>query len=637
MNTAGIVPRSYALIFLCSICTQTVSAAVDEDQVYRDLLGKEQQIHVDPLASYQELQLLEADIADYSPRTRSVFYLRKAQAENFLYLFDEFAESIAFGATIDDAQVPQEIRTWYELYRCLVLQRDNKYQAASDCYQDVILRARRTRDARALVFALQELAYTESLNESFAQALDYLQEAHFHASRSKQKFLVGIVEETSGAVYGYLDDYENSIAHYQNALEIYQELGFRTYMAEAHYGLASTYRYWGKLDLALSHYKTFTDIFDNDENTHHRFLALYGLAMTYAAQGDCPRSLAAIEKTRGFSGLNDYRAELHKKQALCLAERGALAEARLALENARDLLDGIPELKGTTWQLELLQVEASILAAEHKHDQAYTLMQQFHEAYLKQYQAQASGRLSSLRTNMEGQRKDLEIEQLRQARLVDAIELEKQQRSNEIQKYITVIWIIIACTFVFFIFNQWRYTRKLMKLSFRDPLTKLYNRRYIFDLLNKLIAKAEIGKMHLTLILMDIDDFKHINDSHGHPLGDRVLCEMAQVCLDELRHNDSIGRIGGEEFLVILPREGEAQTLQIAERIRRAVEKAQVLSDKGNKIGFTVSIGIARLDADCMHANLLFKRADQALYQAKQQGKNRIVEYREDPEIDKLL
>jgi diguanylate cyclase (GGDEF)-like protein len=615
------------MVFLCFLWPQILFAVTVEEQLLLRLNEIEHQIHVDPLKSYQELLSFEADIQVHVPRVQSVFYLRKAQAENSLYLFEEFVDSITHGAAIADDELPLQVSIWYDIYQCIILQRDNMYQAASDCYKNVIRQARQQNNTKALVFALQEFAYAQSLNESYAVALDYLQEAHRLATDSKQPFLLGIVQESFGAVYGYLDDYENSIEHYQNALAIYEKLGFKTYMAEAIYGLASTYRYWGKWDLALSHYEKFQKIFSHYGDGQHRFLALYGKAMIYAVSGDCPRSLEVIDEAVSFSGLNDYRAELYKKQALCLVEMDAIPEARLALENARQLFDQMPELKGTTWQLELLQIQAVILASEGIFQKAFALMAQFHETYLKRYEEHASNRLSRMRITMEGHRKQLEIERLKKDKLLDAIELDSQQQKNEIQKYITVIWIVIACVFVFFIVLQRRTTQKFKKLSFRDPLTQLYNRRYIFNLLDSLIAKLQRGKTQLALILMDIDNFKQINDTYGHAAGDKVLCKLSEICLNELRHGDSVSRIGGEEFLIVLPRQIEEQTQMIAERLRQALEETYIVSDNNEKINFTVSVGIARLSEDCTDSNTLFNQVDQALYQAKEQGKNRIVEY----------
>jgi diguanylate cyclase len=186
---------------------------------------------------------------------------------------------------------------------------------------------------------------------------------------------------------------------------------------------------------------------------------------------------------------------------------------------------------------------------------------------------------------------------------------------------------VILLGFLLFIVYQRRITRDCKNLSYQDPLTQLYNRRFIFNLMDNLIARMPSGKGQLSIIMMDVDNFKHINDTYGHAMGDKVLCKMSAVCQKALRHGNDIGRIGGEEFLVVVPRENEQQTRLIAERLRIAIEKAHVMSDDNEEIRFTVSIGVAQLNKECIDTATLFKKADEALYRAKEEGKNRIVEY----------
>ena len=131
----------------------------------------------------------------------------------------------------------------------------------------------------------------------------------------------------------------------------------------------------------------------------------------------------------------------------------------------------------------------------------------------------------------------------------------------------------------------------------------------------------------MSVILMDVYNFKMINDVYGHSTGDQVLCRLAEICLQELRAGDSVGRIGGEEFMIVVPREAEEQTRMIAERLRQVIEKSCVINASNEVVRFTVSVGVSRLHPDCVDSAALFRQADAALYQAKRQGKNRIVEY----------
>jgi len=125
--------------------------------------------------------------------------------------------------------------------------------------------------------------------------------------------------------------------------------------------------------------------------------------------------------------------------------------------------------------------------------------------------------------------------------------------------------------------------------------------------------------------MLDIDHFKQVNDTYGHPVGDRVLQAVTLACLDALRQNDSLGRLGGEEFVALLPGTDAEGALLVAERLRRQVaEAATVLDEGGAELRVTVSLGIAMLEPGEASAGDLLQRADAALYRAKEAGRNRV-------------
>ena len=126
----------------------------------------------------------------------------------------------------------------------------------------------------------------------------------------------------------------------------------------------------------------------------------------------------------------------------------------------------------------------------------------------------------------------------------------------------------------------------------------------------------------MTLVLIDIDDFKKINDSYGHPAGDEVIRGVAQVGRDVFRQGDIFGRIGGEEFLCVLPRTSVIEATKIAQRFLALVASSTMVEGHQDKV--TVSIGIAEFSAQCQDVNQLYVNADQALYQAKHLGKNQV-------------
>ncbi len=156
-----------------------------------------------------------------------------------------------------------------------------------------------------------------------------------------------------------------------------------------------------------------------------------------------------------------------------------------------------------------------------------------------------------------------------------------------------------------------------------DELTGIANRRQCEDTLPAEIARAERFGTPLTLVIADLDDFKGINDRHGHAVGDDVLREFASVLKATVRETDLAGRWGGEEFLLLLPGAGAAGGAQLAERIRSAFAERSFLGSDGEVARVTCSFGVAQLQpAD--NGRELFAAADRALYQAKRKGKDRV-------------
>jgi len=162
------------------------------------------------------------------------------------------------------------------------------------------------------------------------------------------------------------------------------------------------------------------------------------------------------------------------------------------------------------------------------------------------------------------------------------------------------------------------------KLATIDPLTKLFNRRYFTEQADKEFIRAQRYKLSMTLISIDIDHFKSINDNYGHPAGDKVLVAVSKQLQDSLRQTDILARIGGEEFSILLPETSAEDAMVFAERIRAEQEKLRITGEWQGEITLSVSIGISGFQVDDEAFDVLFSRADKALYQAKKSGRNKV-------------
>jgi two-component system cell cycle response regulator len=170
-----------------------------------------------------------------------------------------------------------------------------------------------------------------------------------------------------------------------------------------------------------------------------------------------------------------------------------------------------------------------------------------------------------------------------------------------------------------------RTNHKLEHLAATDPLTGAANRREFFQRVEAEIARAKRGGAPFSLLALDLDHFKLINDSYGHQVGDEVLRGFVQKCLDAIRPYDGVARVGGEEFMVLLPRAALDAARSIAERVRGAVATEVFYTGTGRAVAVTVSVGVIEFGRDGDTIDTLLRVADERLYQAKHNGRNRVV------------
>ncbi len=189
---------------------------------------------------------------------------------------------------------------------------------------------------------------------------------------------------------------------------------------------------------------------------------------------------------------------------------------------------------------------------------------------------------------------------------------------------------ILICTPITYIMGRMSlalsHTQKdLRELAHTDPLTKLPNRRSFFDDAARSLEQCRITGVHATLLVIDADHFKELNDNYGHLVGDKALSNIADILRENFRHNDFLCRVGGEEFAVLLPDLDTDQAAPLAQRLLEAV-CASPLCENNAIIEYSVSCGIADTRSS-YDLPTLFKAADDAMYMAKKQGRNRIATF----------
>jgi len=208
--------------------------------------------------------------------------------------------------------------------------------------------------------------------------------------------------------------------------------------------------------------------------------------------------------------------------------------------------------------------------------------------------------------------------------------LTKEIRKNRVMiAILTGITVILIIAMIYFLI--WKLAKQLAvlygrleEMAITDELTKIFNRRHILERFEAEFQRMRRTKNPLSLIMLDLDYFKRINDTFGHPFGDYVLKTVADRIKVSIRDYDLLGRLGGEEFLVVSPYLSMEETVEVAKRIRTHI-KGEKIAGLGHEITITVSAGVATLREQDVNVNTLLSRVDSALYKAKQEGRDREV------------
>jgi diguanylate cyclase len=269
---------------------------------------------------------------------------------------------------------------------------------------------------------------------------------------------------------------------------------------------------------------------------------------------------------------------------------------------------------------------ATIYEQQGKAKKAFDSKRQYIDKYLAHLNEQKALRVQRLSEKYNIEKSHEENELLKQNNQIKQFELASAQAERMQQQLNIAVFIVVAIVFFLLLLRQFKIRRALKLLARTDNLTQLANRRTFFNSGSTYMAQASMVDKELSVLMLDIDNFKNINDTFGHDVGDKVICHVAALASETMRSRDFLARIGGEEFAAILPDANIEQARAIAEHIREKIQDTPWF-DPENHIEVTVSIGIACIDEVRDSFDDLLHAADMAMYQAKAQGRNQVCNY----------
>ncbi|GAB2677817.1 diguanylate cyclase [Aliiglaciecola aliphaticivorans] len=480
------------------------------------------------------------------------------------------------------------------------------------------------------------LSMYNGINDAYLQrytkATEALSEVNSIANENDWKVLSGLSLYYSGDVNYELKNYEQAEVFYQLSKQMFTEQTtiFRavSLMAEAQMIniVGDRKRAFFLLDNGIQIFAKMEDISS---------LAYAYLLKSYfhSKDGNDEEALTWIAESVTL------REELNNPVAIAnsyvhysslLQGNGFLERALVYGQKAADLAAQTDDLAG---QWDAFNQYGVILSEMGNYKKAFEYMSKSERALLAKARLDITSQSARLNSEFNLAQQQLENEFLDEKNSLLQTQLEQQRQLQERQNWIVfglMIFTVLVMLFLCIIFTLYR---KNKRLAILDNLTGLRNRRSILEVGEQAFTISRRYKQSLCVLMLDVDNFKLVNDNYGHAEGDRVLKFVASVCKEALRASDYVGRVGGEEFIFILPNSGEKEGIQLTKRLFQNIQANFPAADlKVNDVTF--SIGLAANLEQCSDFNELASFADMALYEAKAQGKNQVQTYTQDMQFN---
>jgi len=622
---------TFCLIFSCLFAAQDVNA--DENALNRDFLN-----FVERVETLQNTNVTDALVLLNSYST-SINELTIANQVKYYQVLSELhletsQYQLGLSATAQGLKlakhltVPTLLITELSYLRGFAFENLGNKESAVKNYLNGLEVAESLDEKKYIAEGLINLGAIYYLSEQYEQSLIMLNDALTIANTLNNEELKGSVNSELGILYAYMYQPKKAIKFYQASYEHFKKAGMELYALNSLQNIAANHMEANRYEQAIP---LLEEIIENgDKFSNNEVLAgvYIRMANSHVMKKE-PNNEAAYQylviAEQYVKDVEQHNAPIYftVEKAYILEAMGRYDEALDSLKIAEELLANSSETKNTFAHYNLMDLQSKIYFKTGKYQQAYEKKTQFLSRLIKDENDVNMEKVEELRLSYESKQADLQKKILEQELSVQVMQLSDVTYHEKNLQLLIFFAVLVILALAWFLLKITQGQKHLAKMSQMDELTGVVNRRHLMELGEKMFIRAQKEKKCLSVLMLDVDNFKAINDTFGHKVGDDVLRDIARLSLNTMRMTDCFGRFGGEEFICLLPETSQEEACDIAERLRLIIQNHQWHDKSLEKV--TASIGVASFQKEHTDSFLkLLKDADITMYQAKSQGRNRV-------------
>jgi diguanylate cyclase (GGDEF)-like protein len=490
-------------------------------------------------------------------------------------------------------------------------------------YEQAVTLAAETHDDEMLAQSLFSRGYLLGLEGEYAAGLSDLKRAQALFEKLNKPVHALTVLNSIATEYNRMGDYSQAVYIYSRALKAQREAGMQREQAVTLHNLGRAYENLHEWDEARKSFAGSLAVARQLTYPRGEAYALRGLAAVANASGDPQGALETLARAESLQRQTPdarLRAQIQLARGIAYHKLGRLTDSTAALEEALEVFrqaDAMGELHATYAEL------AEVYSQSGNWKAAYERLAQAKETSDRLLNNQLDQRFATLKVEFDTSAKDKENALLLHENEINQQALAQGQSMRHLQAAVILLSVTLVLLLATLAIHQRRHAIRMKYLALTDELTNVPNRRSVLSRLDPLLRDPEHGSC--ACLIIDVDHFKKINDQFGHPTGDEVLKAVSNAVRALVVEPAFFGRLGGEEFLIVLPRRDLAGAREAAEQFRLAIMAIDTSRWCSDNRRITASIGCAMSNPGADTPSTMLKRADFALYAAKRNGRNCVV------------